>query len=407
MMLVVIPPTWFFTDYIVNDLKPEYRKSTEEPLVDIANILAASIGVNFIQDGSKNLTLLGAGLSEASSRKIQAKIYSHLKERIDMRVYVTDENGILLYDSFGVDLPGSDYSIWRDVQLTLEGKYGARTSREDSVNNSSSVLYVAAPILVENKIVGVLSVGKPSETVNLFVSKAERKIIFIGVAIALVTALLGLAVSYLITQPLATLKQYVIAIRDGKRPLAPRFSPPELNALCNAVESMRSELEGRKYIENYVLNLTHEIKSPIAAIQGAGELLKEDPPDEQKDRFISNILNESKRIAELVEKLLLLSRIEAQKYIKQQEKINLKLLLQDIKESLSPILEKKQLQLDINCETEINIQADKYLLRQAILNLLQNAIDFSLVGGKIESIVEKEGEKMRIAVIDNGSGIPD
>lgn len=67
----------------------------------------------------------------------------------------------MIFDSSGRAL-GQDYSRWNDVWLTLRGEYGARSSRTDPDDAESSVMYVAAPVIVENRIVGVLSIGKPN-----------------------------------------------------------------------------------------------------------------------------------------------------------------------------------------------------------------------------------------------------
>src|SRR5438093_13292828 len=65
----------------------------------------------------------------------------------------------------------------------------------------------------------------------------------------------------------------------------------------NAFAKMQETLEGKKYVEQYVQNLTHEIKSPLSAIRGAAELLEEEMPPEQQARFLSNIRQEANRIS--------------------------------------------------------------------------------------------------------------
>ena len=64
-------------------------------------------------------------------------------------------------------------------------------------------------------------------------------------------------------------------------------------ALGRTIEDMRDALEGSKYVENYVQTLTHEIKSPVSAIRGAAELLREEMPAAQRDRFLGNIRAEA------------------------------------------------------------------------------------------------------------------
>ena len=85
---------------------------------------------------------------------------------------------------------------------------------------------------------------------------------------------------------------------------------------------MRQELIGKGYIESYVEGLTHELKSPIAAIQGACELLEvKDAEDNQT--LLNNIKKESQRMEEMVEQLLTLSRLENSSSLEHFQKFNL------------------------------------------------------------------------------------
>ncbi|MGS9668471.1 histidine kinase dimerization/phospho-acceptor domain-containing protein, partial [Salmonella enterica subsp. enterica serovar Infantis] len=84
----------------------------------------------------------------------------------------------------------------------------------------------------------------------------------------------------------------------------------ELRKLAQALESMRIKLEGNNDIEQYVYALTHELKSPLAAILGAAEILREGPPADVVTRFTENILAQITRLQALVETLLRLARLE-------------------------------------------------------------------------------------------------
>lgn len=90
----------------------------------------------------------------------------------------------------------------------------------------------------------------------------------------------------------------------------PNLGGSELRKLAQALESMRLKLEGKNAIENYIYALTHELKSPLAAIRGAAEILREAPPPEVAARFTRNILAQNARMQSLVENLLQQARLE-------------------------------------------------------------------------------------------------
>lgn len=79
---------------------------------------------------------------------VSAQVFDFLKTSIDLRVYVTDERGIVVFDSDNGRDEGTDYSGWLDVSRTLRGEYGARTPRDPNVARSS-IMYVAAPIRID------------------------------------------------------------------------------------------------------------------------------------------------------------------------------------------------------------------------------------------------------------------
>ena len=92
----------------------------------------------------------------------------------------------------------------------------------------------------------------------------------------------------------------------------PVVNTPDARTLGRALEEMRDSLEDRKYVESYVQTLTHEMKSPVAAIRGASELLAEqDVPAAQRTRFLTNIRNETERLQNIIDRLLSLSAIES------------------------------------------------------------------------------------------------
>jgi len=175
----------------------------------------------------------------------------------------------------------------------------------------------------------------------------------------------------------------------------------------NAFAKMQETLEGKKYVEQYVQNLTHEIKSPLSAIRGAAELLEEEMPPEQQARFLSNIRQEANRIQEMVDRMLELSALENQKILENMECLSFSSIVKTVIESKRPMLSKKNLSLVDQVPEFVMVRADRFLLFQALSNLIQNAIDFIPVDGSIELIGRVEDKKLKFGVEDHGTGIPD
>ena len=339
---------YFLVDWIVRDLTPRYRESTEEPLVDLVTLLAAQLSVT-AKDGAIDSEQLRTTLTEAGARKFHAQIYNFEKTSVVLRVYVTNDKGIVLFDSDSGRDEGKDYSEWRDVSLTLAGQYGARTSR-DNPDVPLSTMYVAAPIMSGQRIIGVVTVGKPTETTNLLVEAAKWDLFKAAALIFGAVILLAALLSAMVTRPIRRLTEYARAVRDGERRPLPPLGSGEIGMLGSAFEEMRESLEGKQYVEKYIQTLTHEVKSPLSGIKGAVELLKEDLPAEKRTQFLGNIERETNRLQSLVEKLLGLSGLQRRKIVEQPEVFDLLALARESLEEHRPAAEAKSIFLNLSGE---------------------------------------------------------
>lgn len=391
---------------IAGSLRTRYLESVEEPLVDEANLLATILG-HQMEEGRSGPDELARLFEGAHARVLSAQIYAMRKRHVDAQVYVTDAAGTVLYDSETPANLGADYSRLRDVALTLQGRYGARTTRKVPDDPASAVLYVAAPIRLDGEIVGSLTIAEPTTSVNAFLRSAKVRIFRTG-ALALLAAMgLSLLVSWWLASQIRRLTRYADDIREGRRVELPDLAPTELRAMGHAFDKMRESLEGKKYVEQYVQTLTHEIKSPISAIRGAAELLEEEMPEEKRNQFLSNIRSEAERIGDLVERMLRLSELETRKSLEKVEIVPLAGMIRSVQESKSPIVAKKGLRVSTEVEDGLALKGDPFLLHQAIANLLQNAIDFSPAGSGILLRAEKAGAEVDLRVEDSGPGIPE
>jgi two-component system, OmpR family, sensor histidine kinase CreC len=391
---------------IADDLRLRYVEGVEELLVDQAHILAAFVATDIEKQGFRPADLQQI-FNQAYGPKFEARIYETLKTKVDVGVYITNAAGKVVFDSLNGHNVGKDFSNWRDVKLTLNGEYGARATREDPEDQSTSVLYVAAPIRVREKIVGSLTVVKPTTGINAFLQAAKPQIFRIGALAALAAVGLSFLVSLWVRREVGRLTRYADDVREGKRVEFPRLSNTELRDMGKAFERMLETLEGKKYAEQYVQTLTHEIKSPLSAIRSASELLNEGVPTEKAEQFLKNIRNESKRIQDLVERMLKLAELETRKALPNKERLSAATLVRQVIESKGPLIQQKNVTIRSNVPEDLSILADPFLLNQAVSNLVQNAIDFSPAGGTIAVSASIGNGQAEIRVEDEGPGLPD
>jgi two-component system sensor histidine kinase CreC len=388
-------------------LRTAYLESAEEPLVDTANVLAAFVG-QMTERGDFNANELYRVFEDARGRKVAAQIYEMRKDTVDLSVYITDAKGIVLFDSDSRETIGQDFSLWRDVKLTLEGEYGARIRRDPNDPDATAALFVAAPVRVDGQIAGVLTVIKPTTNISAFVGAATPSAFKIGAVSLAVAILLSLGVSMWVTQQVRRLTRYADDVREGRRVPFPKLAPTELKTMGVAFDKMREALAGQAYVEQYVEALTHEIKSPISAIRGAAEILEDSSiSPEQRARFLSNIQSETRRIQELVDRILRLTELEARRALGSRIPVPLLPVLRTILEELEPVLLKRHLTVDVQVAENVAVWGDPLLLHLAVSNLVQNAIDFSPPNGRIAVSSSRLGDKIELCIDDEGPGIPE
>lgn len=404
-LLVVGLAVYFSLTIFNQELKPAFRKSTEETLIDTANILAVLVRDDVL-DGSIADGRFKKRLAEYTQRVPNANVWGVIKDRLDHRIYVTDRKGIVLFDSAGLGV-GQDYSRWNDVYRTLRGEYGARATRLDATDDRTSVMYVAAPILDGTRIIGVLSVGKPATSVQPFIDRASRKVQRAAALLLVVALAIGVVFSWSLARAIGRVADYAHAAAEGRRTPVPQRGGPEIVELAQAVERMRERLEGRDYIERYVIALTHEIKSPLTALGGAAELLQQELTPAQRTQFVAIVSAQVERIQRLVDRLLAQASVEHQKSLSHLSTVPLRDLVTESLEPRLALVEQKKLHVDDQVVREPAWVGEYFLLAQAIGNLLDNAIDFTPAGGSITIQAQRFGDSWTLSVANTGSAIPD
>lgn len=397
---------YYFVDQISGDIRHRYQEVLEESLNDQAHILASLVEEE-MGENQPYIKHLDSLFTRTYRRKLSASIYDLKKESVNLRVYVTDQNGIVLFDSIHPENQGKDFSRWNDVYLTLRGKYGARSTRTNPDDPYSGAIFVAAPITKDGKPVGVITVAKPKDSIVQTVQAARSKLFRVAGVVGTSMVVTFLLFFFWITMPIHRLTRYAHQLRRNRRVPFPRVGGGEFKELGLAFEQMRTELEGRRYIEKYIQTLTHEIKSPLTSIKGAAELLDEEMPADTRRRFMKNIRSESSRIEEIVGRLLGLASIENQKSLREVVEIQVESLLQEVASAQEPELHRKNLELKIQIPRPFAIHGERFLLHQALGNLVQNAIRFANPGSTIHlgATIEEDGFA-HLSVRNQGEPIP-
>ena len=404
--LIVGLSGWFLLRVFVGEVKPGVRDAVEDVMVDSAQLLA-ELARDDLLAGRLPEGRFVQSVEAYRLRPVKATIWGLEKQTLDFRIYVTDASGIVVYDSEHKSV-GESYADWRDVYRTLRGEYGSRSTRDDPDDSSSSVMHVAAAVKKDQQIVGVVTVAKPSRTLAPIIARSESTVLRQGLLLLGATLLIGGAFTAWLTISMGRLVRYARLLAAGQPAEPPSRGRDEIGELSRALAQLRNEVDGRAYVEHYVQHLTHEMKSPLAAIRGAAELLAENGlPEAERRRFTANVQAQSERLQALIDKLLRLAQLEQQRELEAPVAINVSELFADLEQAFSAQATQRRITLHFAAEPTPLLTGDRFLLSLALNNLLQNALDFSPPGGTVSCTAQSDAAHVEFRVQDQGPGIPD
>jgi two-component system phosphate regulon sensor histidine kinase PhoR len=161
--------------------------------------------------------------------------------------------------------------------------------------------------------------------------------------------------------------------------------------------------------KDFVANVSHELKTPLTSIKGFAEALRDGAvtQPEQSVRFLSIISQHADRMSKIISDLLQLSRIESKDFALSVAPFSVGELVEEVALSLKPAADQKSQKLEVNLQSQgQKVLGDKYLINQALTNLVDNAIKYTPEKGTIRIESKDRGEWVEIAVVDDGIGIP-
>jgi len=185
------------------------------------------------------------------------------------------------------------------------------------------------------------------------------------------------------------------------------FSDDKFNEIIGCINKMAEELSGVETLRNdFVSNVSHEMKTPLTVIQNYGKLIISDGvTNEKRVEYGLAVIDASKRLSDLVTNILKLTKLENQKIFSQASNFDLGEHLADCFLQFESVWEEKNIEIETEIEEGVNVYADKELLGIVWNNLFSNAFKFTDFGGKVKLSLKTENEYALVKVCDNGCGI--
>ncbi len=338
-----------------------------------------------------------------------APIVDATKRRTLAGIYLLDAQGRVVYgpdDEIGMSLNHVE-----EVQRALDGEFAStlRTRLREipppwiySFTKGASLrVFTAFPVIVDGKTAGVVYASRSPRHILQMMAAESEKLYLAGVVMALALAGFGYIASRAITKPIRALTERTRLIASGDsdalKPLK-SHGTAEVAELSEAFLNTARRLQDRgEEIANFASHVSHELKSPLTAIQGAAELIRDNEDimtGEEREAFLNNIIKDSERLTLLVRRLLELARADKD----EDEEVGA------ITADLAPLLADRtamKVMVDDPGRVALKISEEKLAI------ILTNMTDNAARHGATELVVtvrEAQG-RAEIMVQDNGEGI--
>ena len=229
-------------------------------------------------------------------------------------------------------------------------------------------------------------------------------LVIMGAIVGITSTLFSRHFNHLVSGLTGGLKS--VAEGDFSRRLDPKKGGP-LEAAYEDFNKMSQELQSIQTLrDDFINHFSHEFKTPITAVKGFAELLREpETTPEEREQYLQIIIDESSRLADLANNTLLLTKLESQQFIAEKRRYSLDEQIKRCAILLSPAWEKKEISFTANLEPA-EYDGNEELMRHVWLNLLSNAVKYTPEGGEIAVTLQPSREELTVTMADTGIGMP-
>ncbi len=328
-------------------------------------------------------------------------------------ILVVDRTGRMMDNMNMAYADNPDFAQTLDRKDIMEGLRLVLRGEEIDLHVSmdgNDYFTVGVPFVQNGWVLGAVLMQTPAQVIEAGASGLLLPVITVAAAASLFAGLVLFLILRGVLKPLGRLTDAARAMAEGD--FAVRVpetkSTREVEELSAAFNSMADELsEVEDSRREFVANVSHELRSPITAISGYIEGMRDGviPPEEQ-DKYLGIVSDESKRLSRLIGELLALSRLEREDAALEYTDFDICDLLERVFLRRTGDLEKRGMDIDCDFNPEpCFVHADMARIDQVLVNLIDNAIKFTPDGGLITLRVRGENGLCTVTVADNGVGI--
>lgn len=328
-------------------------------------------------------------------------------------------SGIRLLDPNGIVIAGREeiglsLAHIAEVGAALKGNYASvirqRISDEPapplySISRGANIrVFVAFPMIENGRLQGVLYLSRTPNNILKHLYAVKGRVLLAGVSLLLIVVTVVMLVSAAIARPIRELIRQTEKLKHGEQQVIEPLQNPltyEIAQLSESFAGMSQALAERAdYIRRFATHVSHEFKTPLTSLQGALELLQDHfdtMSGERRQRFIANLLADTQRLKQLVNRLLELAHADALQPNRQSCR------LQDVVAPLQNRYAERGLAILADAEPALDLPIAPEVLDTVLVNLFENSLQHG--ANQVRIGARQDLWDIQISVHDNGAGI--
>lgn len=368
--------------------------------------LHSGIAESRIEEELQNLQSRGNSHRAILEKQFDEEMIDHvvlMESESNTDVVITNESREILdssspFDTFKKYIEIPLPSIPSDGQI-LEDKW-----------DQEQFIATVSPIQMNNEPIGYIYMFQETSSVRSLIQQLNEHFIISGWLSVIFTFVIIIFLSKGITKPLIKMKEATSQISKGNFSVSiPVTSNDELGDLAKTIELLAMDLNYLKKERNqFLASISHELRTPLTYIKGYADIVKKrNLSKEEREKYLTIIVEETNRLANLIKELFDLAKLDQNSFIIEKETINLNQFFAKMEQKFTPIFHEKKMEFTMNYERNLYLIADSLRLEQIIFNLLDNSMKYSPSGGKVSLAVWEYKSEIHISIKDNGKGIPE
>lgn len=288
------------------------------------------------------------------------------------------------------------------------GRGETQTLETDLPGMDRKALAAAHGFSINGELAGAVIVSKAVTDLQPWQPLAGELLIAAAIALA-ISLLFAFLLARHLSRPLHEITQAAVAVADGdySRQVGIQSSD-EIGQLADAFRHMTAQVQkSQDQQRQFVINVSHELKTPLTAINGHVQALKDGIASDPEDvaRSLEVISAETGRLKRLIDDLLNLAKFDAHQFELRNSTVHLGDLLPSVVSGFEGEARERSIELGLEEGEDIILNTDPDRLRQVLTNLLQNSLAHTPSGGSVRIKYDSGAGQARIAVSDSGSGI--